>query len=131
VLIYLRLGEWRVIKGGANIRQSNDQVTLPHILEGWDDDRRVPAVTLDGLIEAAREVVPIYLSRKWKDTKNSEADLVIVRHEDSPSDDERIKLTTIEASQSTDSMGPRDASSPKHCFHRTRSPKILEKDRIG
>ena len=40
------------------VRQSNDQLTLPHVLEGWDDDRRVPVVTLDDLIEAAREVVP-------------------------------------------------------------------------
>jgi peroxin-6 len=40
------------------VRQSNDQVTLPQVLEGWDDDRRVPMVTLDDLIEAAREVVP-------------------------------------------------------------------------
>ena len=52
---------------------------------------------------------PVYLSRKWKDTNDSEANLV-VRHKESPSDEETIKLTTIEASQSTDSMGARDAS---------------------
>jgi hypothetical protein len=61
---------------------------------------------------------------------DSEANSV-VRHEDSSSDDETIKLTTIEASQSTDSIGAIDASSPKHCFHRPCSPKILEKDRKG
>ena len=42
----------------AEVRKSNNQVASPHALEGWDDDRRVPLVTLDDLIEAACEVVP-------------------------------------------------------------------------
>ena len=45
----------------------------------------------------------MYLSRNWKDRNDSETSFVVVRHEDSPSDDETIELTIVEASQSTDS----------------------------
>ena len=66
MLIYLQLGSVGLFKAAQRrcrqadeeVRKSNDQVTLPHVLEGWDDHRRVPLVTLNDLIEAAREVVP-------------------------------------------------------------------------
>ena len=69
MLIYLQLRSIGLLKvvqrrwrqADEGVRKSNDQVTLPHILEGWDNHRRVPLITLDDLIEAARGVVrPVY-----------------------------------------------------------------------
>ena len=69
MLIYLQLRSIGLLKAvqrrwrqaDEGVRKSNDQVTSPHVLEGWDNHRRVPLITLDDLIEAARGVVrPVY-----------------------------------------------------------------------
>ena len=72
MLIHLQLGsaglfeavQRRCGQTDKEVRKSHDQVTSPHVLEGWDGNQRVPLVTLDDLFEAAHEVAAPSVSVK-------------------------------------------------------------------